>query len=112
MLDITTERNNGIAILRLTGRVISASARAFEERLLALVAEGETRFILDFRQCEFIDSSGIRVLLILLKKLNAASGALAVFGVSGHILQVFTIAGLARLFRIEESETAAVAALG
>jgi anti-anti-sigma factor len=111
MLDITASHQDGICIIALTGRIISPTARQLEDALFARVAEGDTRLVLDFTKCDFIDSSGIRVLLMLLKKLMTVSGRFAICGANGHIGQIFGIAGLARLFPIVDTLEAATGAV-
>ena len=103
MLEITATRTDGISIISLSGRVISPTARQFEDDLFARVAAGDLLFVLDFSSCDFIDSSGIRVLLMLLKKLAPVKGRFAICGTDKHIAQIFGIAGLARLFPIVDT---------
>lgn len=64
-----------------------------------LVDDGALMVLLDVAAVEFIDSSGLRVILRSGNKLSAAGGRLIIEGMSGAVKQVFEISGLIEQYR-------------
>ena len=106
-MDIIEDRRGGGVLLTVNGRLDSTTSGALEEKLLALVNGGVKQLVLNFSALEYISSAGLRVLLIVAKKLKP-SGVLALCGLHDHIREVFDLAGFSPLFPIHESEEAAL----
>ena len=66
------------------------------------------RLIIDFSHLNFISSSGLRVLLIAVKKLNANQGKLVLCDMQEHIHEVFQISGFDQLIPIRDSRQSAM----
>src|SRR3954471_22703165 len=60
-------------ILDAAGEIHVSTAPRFSERLNAAIADGKTALILDFSRVEFIDSTGLSVLLNGLRRLTRRS---------------------------------------
>lgn len=93
-------------IIEMTGTV----NRAAKERLEAAYdeaasIEGEMR--LDFHQVDYINSTGIAVIVGLLAKARATSREIGAFGLSEHYREVFEITRLADFMKIYDSTTVA-----
>jgi anti-sigma B factor antagonist len=107
-MDIVEERREGAVVLKISGRLDSATSGALEERLLALMNENVRRFVLDFDALAYISSAGLRVLLMVAKKLKPTGGLLVLCRLHDHIREVFDLAGFSALFPIHDSEAAAL----
>lgn len=107
-MEIREEQQDTVTIVTPVGRLDSASAPALDERLAAMVAGGARRVVVDFSQVEYISSAGLRVMLVLAKKLKDGHGALALCGMLDTVREVFNLAGFLRLFTIEAARSAAV----
>ena len=57
--------------------------------------------IVDLEQCDFVDSSGIRALLLSQRHLDGGKGTLRLVNVSPHIDRVLRIAGVQEIIKIE-----------
>ena len=110
-MDVILENNTGVSVIRLVGRMNAVTVKPFEEQMMQCIGAGETRLLVDFTGCDYIDSSGLRVLLIGMKRLMASGGKMALFGLNPHITKVFTIAGLHVVFPLKETEHDAIAAV-
>ena len=60
-------------------------------------------------QVEFLDSTGLGVLVGGLKKVRAHEGSLDLVCTQERLLKIFTITGLAKVFTIHDSADAALA---
>jgi anti-sigma B factor antagonist len=73
---------------------------------------GDSRdLIVDLTQTVFIDSSGLAVLMVAMKRANSLSGRLVVVDAGGSVARTFRVAGLDQILTIVTSREAAFAAL-
>jgi anti-sigma B factor antagonist len=56
--------------------------------------------VVDLSDCDFLDSSGIRALLMCLRSLNSGHGTMRLVGVKPHIDRVLRIAGVQEVVQI------------
>lgn len=79
------------------------------EQLLGHIAEGHTRLVLDFNEVEFVDSSFLGLLIIVLKRATAAGGDIRICCLQPPLQKIFQLMRLNRLFQIYGSRDEAVA---
>jgi anti-sigma B factor antagonist len=107
-LDVT--ENNGISVLTVRGEVDVYTAPRLRERLVELAGEGHYRVIVDLEGVDFLDSTGLGVLVGGLKRLRSHDGDLQLVCTQHRILKVFEITGLTKVFSIFDSVAAATSA--
>jgi anti-sigma B factor antagonist len=76
------------AVLRVVGEIHATTAPAFSERLNTAIAEGRTRVVLDLTGLEFIDSTGLSVLLNGLRRVTRARGAMELACANPSVLRL------------------------
>jgi len=86
------------AIVRISGRLDAYSAETMESALEGEIDRGTSRVVLDFSDCAFISSTGLRVLFSLQKRLGKARDALRLVGVGPQVKKIFTITDSVDLF--------------
>lgn len=86
----------------------STTSDRLERHLTALVAGGELRIVVDFSRVEYISSAGLRVLLVLARRMKDRRGAVALCALGDPVRQVFELAGFLPLFAVDGSRAAAV----
>jgi anti-sigma B factor antagonist len=95
-------------VLQVTGEVDLATRDELRERLLALVAEGARNLVVDLTGLEFIDSSGLGVLIRVRSVVQEQGGSLTLVANQERILKPFRVTGLAdNYFTIVDSVEAA-----
>ena len=82
-----------------------------EETLETAIIESVGAFVIDLSQLDFIDSSGLQVLLRARGLLGREDRALAVVCPHGPVRRVFELSGYSELFALFGSREEAVAAL-
>lgn len=75
---------------------------------LLLAENYVSRIIFDFSRTEFMDSSGIGVLLNRYKQMVGSGGSVAIYGVGSQVHRILSVGGLARLVPCFESKEAAL----
>jgi anti-sigma B factor antagonist len=107
-LDVT--ERDGHAVLSVRGEVDVYTAPRLRERLVELVAQGKHKIVVDLEGVDFLDSTGLGVLVGGLKRLRSHDGDLVLVCTQPRILKVFEITGLTKVFSIHDSVDAALAA--
>lgn len=112
MIDLGLEvsERNGWAVLAVQGEVDVATAPRLRERLISLVNEGRNRIVVDLEGVDFLDSTGLGVLVGALKRVRTQDGELGLVCTEGRILKVFEITGLTKVFPMYQSLDEAVTA--
>jgi anti-sigma B factor antagonist len=98
------------AVLRLTGEVDLYTAPMLRERIRELAAGGAVHLIADLSQVDFLDSTGLGVLVGSLRRLREDGGSLALVITTPRILRIFQITGLTKALAAWPSVTDAITA--
>ena len=91
-------------------RVTADVAPAFKQGLAEYVAQGNQKIVLDLGQVSFIDSSGLGVLISVLK-LIGGSGELVLSNLHHTVAGMFKLTRMNKVFRIFDNRDEAIAAL-
>lgn len=102
-----TERNHH-AVLSVAGEVDVYTAPQFRQQLIELVDLGHRKIVVDLEGVEFLDSTGLGVLVGGLKRVRSHDGDLALVCTQRRILKVLEITGLTKVFAIHDSVDKAV----
>jgi anti-sigma B factor antagonist len=100
----------GSTVVAVGGEIDVYSAPKLRERLIALVDAGSYNLIVDMEAVEFLDSTGLGVLVGGLKRVRAHDGWIDLVCTQGRILRIFRITGLSKVFSIYNSVAEALAA--
>lgn len=111
-MQIAETRENGAVVVAPSGRVDSTTSDQLERHLSALVTSGVRRIVVDFSRVEYISSAGLRVMLVLAKRMKDAKGAVALCAMGDPVRQVFELAGFLPLFAVDGSRDAAIRRVG
>lgn len=96
--NFTYEAREQALIIHLPKELDHHNAKDLKQETDLLLAENYiNRIIFDFSQTEFMDSSGIGILLNRYKQMKAGGGSIAVYGVSRQVKRIFQAGGLNRL---------------
>jgi anti-sigma B factor antagonist len=100
----------GRTVVEVSGEIDVYTAPKLRESLLNLVDSGNYQLIIDMEGVEFLDSTGLGVLVGGLKRVRAHDGAIDLVCTQGRILRIFRITGLSNVFSIYDSVEAALEA--
>ena len=82
------------AVLRITGELDAYTAPFLRDRMRDLTTVGVVHVIADLRRVDFLDSTGLGVLVGGLKRFREHGGSLAPVVTKTSILKIFQITGL------------------
>jgi anti-anti-sigma factor len=100
-MNVKVEELNGIYVATLQGEMDTAAALEVEETLKPLFATGGKDVIIDCKELEYIASSGLRILLSILKGAKAAGSRVVLRDVNDDIKNVFQLTGFINIFEFE-----------
>lgn len=98
-------------VLALTGRLDTNTSGELDRHLAEHVGLAD-RLVLELTSIEYVSSAGLRVVLMLAKKLQRGGGALVLCGMSAGVREVFDIAGFSKILTIEPDRASALTRLG
>ena len=108
-LSITTSETDGKTVVAVGGEIDVYTAPRLRDKITELVADGIYQIVIDMEAVEFLDSTGLGVLVGGLKKVRAHDGSLELVCNQDRLLKIFRITGLAKVFVIHETPEAALA---
>jgi anti-sigma B factor antagonist len=98
-MQIEKQRDNGVLTVVLSGRLNTATAAELETELADL--DGVRELTLDLAAVEYVSSAGLRLLLLLHKKM-AAQGGMKLRHVTQGVMNVLNMAAFTKFLTIEE----------
>jgi anti-anti-sigma factor len=110
-MDMHEERKDGFLVLGLEGRLDATNAKVLEDKVLAVIDGGESRFVIDLSQLSYVSSAGLRVFLLASKRLNPSGGKVAICSLQEPVKQVFDIVGFYSVLSISNSKDEALKSL-
>ncbi len=103
----TIDARPEVAIVHLAGDVNRSAAEGLER---AYQETGNASVVLDFTEIDYINSTGIALLVGILAKARATGRRVSACGLSDHYVQIFNITRIADFMAIYDDEVAAMAA--
>ncbi|MGH3357528.1 MAG: STAS domain-containing protein [Nocardioidaceae bacterium] len=99
-LSLNTTSQGQYEVLQVTGEIDVYTAPRLRERLIDLVNQGHHHLVVDVEKVEFLDSTGLGVLVGGLKRVRANGGSLLIVCTQERLLKIFRITGLEKVFGI------------
>ena len=107
----TGASGDAVTILTFTGDISSTSKDAILESYNAVPAT-VSKVLLDFRGVEYINSSGIAIVIqLLLEAAKVGKRTIGIFGLTPHFNKVFTMVGVAKYASLSPEEAVALGKL-
>lgn len=101
----------GVSVLDISGDITAAAEQALMDAYGAASGQGAQTIVLNFEGLEYMNSSGIGLLVTLLIRANRAKQRLLAYGLSDHYRQILDLTRLSDAIGIHGSEAAAIAAI-
>ncbi len=99
-LTLTTREQGATTIVSVGGEIDVYTAPKLREKVTELVSGGAYHLVIDLEGVEFLDSTGLGVLVGGLKQVRAHDGTLRLVCAQERLLKIFRITGLAKVFEI------------
>jgi anti-anti-sigma factor len=110
-MELTEETRGRVVVVTARGRLDASTSPAFGARLEKLAAASEPRLVVDFSGVDFVSSAGLRAVLMVIKRVRAGNGRLALCAVQVPVREILDIAGFTGMLDLHPAQADAVAAL-
>jgi anti-anti-sigma factor len=100
-MNTSIEEMDGKIVATLDGELDTAAAIEVEKELQPLFESKGRDIVIECEKLEYIASSGLRILLGILKSAKAAGGKVVLRNMNDDIKNVFQLTGLISLFDVE-----------
>ena len=108
-LTLSTREVGGNSVVEASGEVDVYTAPQLDEELTKIVEGGNYKLVVDLTKVDFLDSTGLGVLVKALKRVREHDGTLAIVATTDRITKVFRITGLDSVMTLHASVDAATA---
>ncbi|WP_135551792.1 STAS domain-containing protein [Paenibacillus cymbidii] len=91
----------GLVIVALKGKIYVDEATVIREKLFRYLEQGYNEFVFHLFDVDYIDSSGLGVLVAVQKRALQAGGGVTIKGLQGEVKKLFELTRLTKVFAIE-----------
>jgi len=110
-MEVQTVKKGKVMIVKPMGKRLDASvAPEFKKTMLDLVNEGNKLLVLNLGEVDFVDSSGLGVMVSILKAVGK-EGDMSICGVKDPVMSLLKLTRMDKVFRIFATEDQASEAL-
>jgi stage II sporulation protein AA (anti-sigma F factor antagonist) len=111
-LQIELEPNRKTLIVRLKGELDHHTAEAVKQRMESAIEQNQLKhIILSLKDLNFMDSSGLGVILGRYKQITAKGGKMVVCDINPAVYRLFEMSGLFKIVSIQDTERQAISSL-
>ena len=103
-MDVTTERKDGVLLVRVEGRIDGSTALAFHEAIETAIADGDRAVIVDCERLSYIGSAGLRTVLAIAKAVSNRDARFALCSLSEPVRRIFEKSGFDMIITIHPVE--------
>ena len=102
-MGFTVQKQGDICVVDVEGQLIVGNRQELKQKILDELERGARKFLVDFAQTGYIDSSGLGVLVSLSKRIRENSGELRLANLNDDLKTLFELTKLDTLFQIADS---------
>lgn len=101
MMNVTSTVLGDTLIAKLEGRIDASTSKDLEQQAMQWIEDGNIRLVLDCEEVAYVSSAGLRVFLLIAKKIAEKSGSIKLCALTEPVREIFDISGFSKLFTIE-----------
>ncbi|HGY55293.1 MAG TPA: anti-sigma factor antagonist [Caldithrix abyssi] len=111
-MSIQVSEKEGVVILQLSGKIMGGpEAGEINNQINNLIDEGKKKIVIDLNDVEWMNSSGLGILIGAITTLKNNDGQLALINVSDRVENLLKITKLQTLFNMHPDLDAAIASM-
>lgn len=105
-MEIKIGTKEGVTVVEMCGRLDGSTSPQAQEQLLPL-ADSKCCMVLDLKECDYISSAGLRVLLMIAKQMTARGAECALANICDEVKDVMEMTGFSDFFKSFDDVAAA-----
>jgi anti-anti-sigma factor len=99
-MELIEEKTEKCIIVGICGRLDTTNYNILEKRLMDLIETRQDKILVECSKMDYVSSSGLRILLMALKKITLVKGKFVLCGLQENIREIFEISGFTSIFEI------------
>ncbi|MCK9220786.1 MAG: STAS domain-containing protein [Bacteroidales bacterium] len=99
-MELSEQKTPQCTIVGIIGRLDTTNYSLLEKKLMDLIDNQQTHILVECSKMDYVSSSGLRILLMALKKITLAKGKFVLCGLQENIREIFEISGFTNIFEI------------
>lgn len=99
-MELQESKVGSFSVVDLEGRLDTSNFGELEKMLVGFIDRGEKEIVVNCAGLIYVSSSGLRVLLMVLKKITATGGKFHLCSLQDNIREIFEISGFTSIFKI------------
>lgn len=107
-LSVSTRDEGQFTVVEVGGEVDVYTAPRLREAVVSAIDAGNVKLVIDVDRVDFLDSTGVGVLVGALKKVRGEGGTLDIVCTQPRLLKIFDITGLDKVFGLHASVPEAI----
>lgn len=107
-MEIMMKEEGAVMVLNLKGRLDLASGSGLKDEVKALLDKEKSLLHLNLAEVDFINSSGLGVLVSIMKEVRLRKGRLTLSNLASYVEEIFEITQLSHIFEIFKTEAEAL----
>ncbi|MBZ5612096.1 MAG: STAS domain-containing protein [Acidobacteriia bacterium] len=107
-LEIQRHEKEGISILDLNGRLVVGDSNLLREKVNEEVAQGHNQIILNLKDVDYIDSTGLGIMVICYTSLQKTGGHVKLANLNRRNIELLLLTKLSTVFELFGDEQSAV----
>jgi anti-sigma B factor antagonist len=102
MVETKTEQIGDVTVVEISGRLHLGNSLSYAENSINRLIDGGTRkLVIDLTRLEYIDSSGLGMLIFCGGRMEQIGGKMRVAGAAGGVAHVFEVAQASRILQFD-----------
>ena len=93
-------QNGEVTLVEVEGQLIVGNRQELKQQVLDRLEGGDRKFVIDFANTGYIDSSGLGALVTIAKRVREAGGQIRLAGLNDDLRSLFELTKLDTLFAI------------
>jgi anti-sigma B factor antagonist len=103
-MELIEKKTEKCMIIGIKGRLDTINYSILEKRLTELLDQNIDRILINCAQMDYVSSSGLRILLMALKRITMIKGKFVLCNLQENIREIFEISGFTTIFEIHPNE--------
>jgi len=99
-MELKEQKTEKCMVISIHGRLDTTNYSILEKKLMDLIEHHEDKILIECSDMDYVSSSGLRILLMALKKITLAKGKFALCSLQDNIREIFEISGFTNIFEI------------
>ena len=107
-MELIEKNTEKCMVIGIKGRLDTINYSILEKRLMELLDQNVTKILINCSQMDYVSSSGLRILLMALKRITMVKGKFVLCNLQENIREIFEISGFTTIFEIYPNEEEAL----